>query len=216
MESTVDLKSIERRAYRFTFQDGILDITLGLLMLGFSLASIFDDNKPIRLIITALIVIIPLTVFILCKRRITIPRIGFVKFGPKRKAKRKKIAIIITIAVLVSASLAVMAMTNAMPQYVVEGLKGYGSAIAFVLLTISMFSVGAFYEDLPRLYFYGLLFGSSIFVSECYYNKVGIQIHSSIAFGLTGLIMSIMGFRLLVKFLHDYPKPSGEAAVGSR
>jgi hypothetical protein len=216
MGSAIDLKSIERRAYRFTFQDGILDITLGLLMLGFSLAGIFSDNKPIRLIITVLIIIIPLMVFILCKRRITIPRIGFVKFGPNRKAKRKKIGIIIAIAVLISTSLAVMAMTNTMPQYVVDGLRGYGGAIVFALLIISIFSIGAFYEDLPRLYFYGLLFGSSIFVSECYYNKVGIQVHSSIAFGITSLIMSIIGFRLLVKFLHSYPEPSGEAAVDNR
>jgi hypothetical protein len=34
MNSSIDLKELERKAYRTTFQDGFMDITLGLFLIG--------------------------------------------------------------------------------------------------------------------------------------------------------------------------------------
>jgi len=215
MDSSIDLKELERKAYRTTFRDGFLDIALGLFLIGSAVAGLFQDNKPIRLIITALIVLVPLTIFFLGKKKITVPRMGIVRFGPERKARKKKVAVIILSAVILSSILALMAMTNTMPFFLVEHLKGYGSATAFGLLAFTMFLFGGYYNDIPRLYLYGFLFGGSLFLSECYYNKVGIVIHSSVWFGVSGLIMLITGITLLTKFIRDYPAP-GRAAVDER
>jgi len=213
MDSSIDLEELERKAYRTTFQDGFLDITLGLFLIGSAIAGLFQDNKPIRLIITTLIVLVPLTIFFLGKKKITVPRMGIVRFGPERKARKKKVAVIILSAVILSSILALMAMTNTMPFFLVELLKGYGSATAFGLLAFTMFLFGGYYNDIPRLYLYGFLFGGSLFLSECYYNQVGIQFHNSVWFGISGLIMLITGITLLTKFIRDYPAPGRRAAV---
>ena len=213
MNTTIDLKELERKAYRTTFQDGLLDIALGLFLIGSAVAGFFQDNKPIRLIITVLIVMVPLTVYFLGKKKITVPRIGIVKFGAERKARKKKVAVIILLAVILSSILALMAMTNSMPFFLVELLKGYGSATAFGLLAFTMFLFGGYYNDVPRLYFYGFLFGGSLFLSECYYNRVGIVVHSSVWFGISGLIMLVTGISLLTKFIRDYPAPERKIAV---
>lgn len=213
MNTKIDLEELERKAYRTTFQDGFLDITLGLFLAGSAVAGFFQDNKPIRLIITALIVLVPLTIFFLGKKKITLPRIGIVKFGPERKARNKKVAVIILLAVIFSSALALMAMTNTMPFFLVELLKGYGSATAFGLLALTIFLFGGYYNDIPRLYLYGFLFGGSLFLSECYYNQVGIRIHNSIWFGISGLVMLIIGVSILTKFIRDYPAPERKIAV---
>jgi len=213
MNTKIDLEELERKAYRTTFQDGFLDITLGLFLIGSAVAGFFQDNKPIRLIITALIVLVPLTIFFLGKKKITLPRIGIVKFGPERKARNKKVAVIILLAVIFSSALALMAMTNTMPFFLVELLKGYGSATAFGLLALTIFLFGGYYNDIPRLYLYGFLFGGSLFLSECYYNQVGIRIHNSIWFGISGLVMLIIGVSILTKFIRDYPAPERKIAV---
>lgn len=213
MHSSIDLKELERKAYRTTFQDGFLDITLGLFLIGSAIAGLFQNNKSVRLIITALIILIPLAIFLLGKKKITVPRIGIVKFGDERKARKKKTAVIILLAVILSSLLALTAMTHTMPFFLAELLKGYGSAVAFGLLAFTMFLFGGYYNDIPRLYFYGFLFGASLFLSECYYNQVGIVVHSSVWFGISGLIMLIIGISLLTKFLRLYPLPTEERIV---
>jgi hypothetical protein len=213
MNSSIDLKELERKAYRATYQDGFLDITLGLFLIGSAVAGLFQDNKPVRLTITVLIVLIPLTIFLLGKKKITLPRIGIVRFGAERKARKKKIAVIILTAVILSSLMALTAMTHNMPFFLVELLKGYGSAVAFGLLAFTMFLFGGYYNDIPRLYLYGLLFGGSLFLSECYYNKVGIGIHSSVWFGVSGFIILIIGVSLLARFLRQYPLPSEERKI---
>jgi membrane-bound ClpP family serine protease len=150
------------------------------------------------------------------KKKITVPRIGIVKFGPERKARKKKIAVIILLAVILSSTLALMAMTHNMPFFLADLLKGYGSAVAFGLLAFTMFLFGGYYNDIPRLYLYGFLFGASLFLSECYYNRVGFEIHSSVWFGVSGLIILIIGISLLVKFTRDYLPPNRRAAIDER
>ena len=135
------------------------------------------------------------------------------KFGAERRAKKRKVAVIILLAVILSSILALTAMTNSMPLFLVELLKGYGSAVAFGLLAFTMFLFGGYYNDIPRLYLYGFLFGGSLFLSECFYNHVGFQVHSSVWFGISGLIMLAIGIGLLLKFLRSYPLPSEERII---
>ncbi|UCC79982.1 MAG: hypothetical protein JSW64_01090 [Candidatus Zixiibacteriota bacterium] len=213
MKENLNLKELERKAYRATFQDGFLDITLGLFLIGSAIAGLFQDNKPVRLIITVIIILVPLAIFLLGKKKITVPRIGMVKFGAERKARKKKVAAIILMAVIISSLLALMAMTHSMPIFLAELLKGFGSAVGFGLLAFTMFIFGGYYNDIPRLYLYGLLFGASLFLSECYYNKVGIEVHSSVWFGASGLIMLSIGISLLIRFIRLYPVPSEERTV---
>lgn len=213
MKSSIDLRALERKAYRSTFQDGLMDIALGLFLIGSAIAGLFRRDKPVRLAITIIIVMIPLAIFLLGKRKITVPRMGFVKFGAERKARKRKSMIVILMAVIISSLLALMAMTQTMPYFLIVFLKGYGSAVSFGLLAFTMFLFGGYYNDLPRLYLYGFLLGGSLFLSECYYNRVATEIHGSLWFGISGAIMLIIGISLLTKFIRDNPAADRGALI---
>ena len=110
MAENVDLKSLERKAYRSIFEDGVWDLFIGLIILslGFStfLSSILNLNELWFAIIPTLILnIIAFLIFFLGKKFITIPRLGIVKFGQKRKSKQQKLKLFLFIFFLHSGSL---------------------------------------------------------------------------------------------------------------
>ncbi len=89
MKTTDSLKEIERRAYRSTFEDGIYDIQFGLLFLIVACIPILEIVGISRLFGYSLLIISPILLPWLGKRYITIPRMGAVEFGPKRKSKMR-------------------------------------------------------------------------------------------------------------------------------
>ena len=42
MSESIDLKSLEKKAYRSVFNDGLWDLFIGMLILNFGLGSLFD------------------------------------------------------------------------------------------------------------------------------------------------------------------------------
>jgi len=100
--TTLNLKEIEKKAYRSTFQDGIWDIFLGLLLLNLAFGALLANSGVSHglnmTILTALGVLI-LLAFMTGKKRITVPRMGFVKFGQKRKRKIWKSRLILLLSV---------------------------------------------------------------------------------------------------------------------
>ena len=79
-----NLKEIERKAYMSYHQDGLLDIFAGLYVLGFGLGIFVDlilDFGMGMILMPAVFVSLALPLWIAAKRRITMPRIGFVNFG---------------------------------------------------------------------------------------------------------------------------------------
>ncbi|MFX0008852.1 MAG: hypothetical protein ACFE9R_00945, partial [Candidatus Hermodarchaeota archaeon] len=95
MEEQIDLKGLERKAWRSTFQDGIWDIFMGLLILGLSIAP-FGEKIGLSGELGSMIIVlcwnsIAVVFLILGKKFITVPRIGYVKFGAKRKKVKKRL-----------------------------------------------------------------------------------------------------------------------------
>ena len=85
-----DLKEIERRAYMSYHQDGLLDIFAGLYVLGFGLGLFMDvvwDFGMGVIILPGGFIAVAVSIWIAAKRRITMPRIGFVNFGTRGATK---------------------------------------------------------------------------------------------------------------------------------
>jgi hypothetical protein len=80
-----NLKEIEKRAYMSYHQDGLLDIFAGLYILGFGLGIIMDVlwEFGFGVIMPAILIATVLPIWIEAKRKITMPRIGFVNFGTR-------------------------------------------------------------------------------------------------------------------------------------
>ena len=98
MSQNISLKALERNAWTSYFQDGLWDIFLGLLLVSSAVNTwLSDSGVPSSARISTYIGIMVLGGLVLWagKRFITVPRLGRVKFGPKRKAKLNWVRVVL-------------------------------------------------------------------------------------------------------------------------
>lgn len=205
MAESVDLKVLETKAWRLTFQDGIWDIFFGLLFLGFGFSVLANQIFDLGTII----ILIPwniATVLILClgKKFLTIPRLGFVKFGNKRKKTRKLILIFTTINVAFALFLIILSYIGLSGWFQLNPLLD-PLIIGFLVITFPL-SIFGFFLDFYRLIFYSTLAGLGFFLSELFYPITGSPFDVFLSFFLIGFTIVIIGLIYLIKFLLEYPR----------
>jgi len=201
-----NLKEIERRAYMSYHQDGLLDIFAGMYILGFGLGIfmtiIWDFSFGI--IMPGALIAVALPIWIAAKRKITIPRIGFVNFG--LRGANKITAIFLGVMVLGLG--AFFAFTMAVFQggsrqwldlIFQNGMLvvGFGSLAVCILFGYSM--------GLKRLYAYGLLAVIALVIGHF----VGI-FFAYILFAL-GITVMVTGVAVLIGFVKKYPVKGDKA-----
>ncbi|NVM37076.1 MAG: hypothetical protein HWN81_15875 [Candidatus Lokiarchaeota archaeon] len=208
MAENVDLKSLERKAYRSIFEDGVWDLFIGLIILslGFStfLSSILNLNELWFAIIPTLILnIIAFLIFFLGKKFITIPRLGIVKFGQKRKSKQQKLKLFLFIFFILNIIFLILPFTD-----LVNFIQFKPLIIALILglgaITLP-FVVVAYFLDFIRLYFYAILAGLGFFLTELLYPIVGTPLDILLPFGITGGVIVVIGLYYFITFLKKYP-----------
>lgn len=207
-----NLNEIEKKAYRSTFQDGIWDIFLGSLLLILAVGALLSNigvPEGRNMIILVVLQVLVLLAFIAGKKCITVPRMGFVKFGPKRKRKIRKSRIILLgsvvagAVVFVAAALVIRSYPAGRPKLLLL------LPAAWVANAIIVFSLLAYYLDCTRLYAYGVLFALPVPVDMVVKEFAGVNL-SPIAFAIPATVMLVIGTVLLVRFLRDYPFPAKE------
>ncbi len=213
MSAIISSKELERKAFRTTFQDGLWDIYLGMLLLimgaGISIArmtSLPPTSTNILLVVFAITV---MSGFFLGKKYITVPRLGSVKFGPARRAKQKKVTLLLSLSALVG--LAVLVSFGYIRR--IEGVASWVIPFGmFGITSVVVFSLGTYYLDYTRAYLYGWCYALAFPVG------IFLQNHTDLGFLLSYLffsaIMLVPGVVLLIRFLRDYPvvvNESGEA-----
>jgi hypothetical protein len=204
------LKEIERKAFRSTFQDGLWDIFLGLLLLNMAIGIVLEDTSlPLSWI---MVMIVPwpflvLVAFWAGKKFITTPRIGLAKFGPQRKAKMKNLRVVLFLSVLLLVIMFFLgwaAMGNSLPWWVTEiPLPLY----VWPAQTIIVFGLAAYFLDVPRFYAYGVLYGLPLPVGILLVKNTDLTVLGSMAitFGVAVGVMVLIGVILFIRFLREYP-----------
>ena len=201
------LREIEKKTYMSYHQDGLLDIFIGIYVLlfgtGISLMTLIEFST--WFIIPAIFPAIMIPIWISAKKRITMPRIGYVNFGIR--GVNKMMAIFIG---LMAAGLGV---------FMVFGLgasmgEGWALTLRDFFISNSMLIIGigaavvsslfAYTMGLKRLYGYGLL----IFV--LFFTGYFIAIPFEYFLVIIGLVIIISGFALLTRFIRKYPLPQGD------
>lgn len=201
----VNLKRLERKAWRSTFQDGILDIGLGMMVLAFAFApslSTIGIPRPWNILILAVPAFLVST---MGKRLITIPRMGQVKFGPKRKSTQRQLLVIFIVAFLATVILVILTIRGVFLGQSVNGMSGVALMSIIGLVTITFMGVVAYMKGFPRLFLIGVLIGCSVPAAELLYGVVGAPLDNLIAYGTAGGIVMLTGLVLLVRFLRAYP-----------
>lgn len=206
MNERINLKELERRAWTSYFQDGLWDIFLGLLLLNFGIAPLFEAITHLPYLVSYLsIIAVAELIFLGGKKYITIPRIGRVTFDHSRQIKRRRVAIVLGISVGLGivASLVFQAFAP-IPA----------AATLFSVNSLIVFSCMAYLMEFPRLYIYGIFFAASIPLTELLRPLVGPAMAPLIGFGLFGLVATSIGLAYFLLFLREYPTPGTGVANG--
>jgi len=204
MAENVDLKELEKKAYKSTFQDGVWDIYIGMLFIGWSLRYFgIAFNSIIGLTIIIFYYTITVLFFYIAKKFIIVPRMGFVKFGPKRKADKRKLMIFASINTMVLLIFFLLTLAGIFQYFqfkvfIVPLLIG----VCFIWLPLS---VVAYFLKYNRLFLYSLLGGLSFILSELLYPFLGFPLNDFLLFGISGGAIIIIGIIYFILFLKKYP-----------
>jgi len=208
MTQQLSLKEAERKAFRMTFQDGLWDIFLGIVILQFAIVPQLTDLGWGDF--WSSMVMLPVYMLALwgvrfVKRIITTPRVGLVNYHSERKSKIQKL-------ILITSGSLVLGLVFGLIFYYGDNFNEWIFPAAFCIIAIAAFSGAAYYLDFPRLIAYGVLTALSPLVGQFLYLNWGMAHHGfPITFGITAALMILFGLFLFSRFLRDYPLPS-EAA----
>ena len=182
-------------------QDGLLDICIGVLILGlfltiFLVQVLGFDMWIAQLLLPILNATIITPIMLIGKIKITMPRIGYVNFGKRRRIKITVVGTVVSVCVIFSC-IAFLLLMRVLLQYGLL-LIGIGSLAGFIIFGYTL--------TLKRLYGYGLMISIAVAVNHI----LGIPI-MYILFAL-GTTILLIGFTLLISFIRKYP-PQGETPI---
>jgi len=205
MTQNIDLKALEKKAWRSVFQDGLWDIFLGLLLMAFGLSAWLDrlaisESAHMGIYIGA--EILAMVVLFAGKRFITMPRMGVVKFGAERRKRRNIVRLLLFISVLVG--LAMWFLGSSLMKEDGGVLAGkWFFPMVWMLNMLMVFGLGAYFLEYERLYIIGFLYALAIPLDAVIKSvaKVDLDIY---IFLTGGLIILVMGIAYLVRFMRDY------------
>jgi hypothetical protein len=205
MSQNIDLKALEKKAWRSVFQDGLWDIFLGLLLMAFALSAWLDRlalEESTRMGIYIGAEIFAMVVLFAGKRFITIPRMGVVKFGTERKKKRNIVRFLLFISVLVGVA---MWFLTASAMNGEAGLlsKKWFFPMVWLLNMLMVFGLGAYFLEYERLYLIGFLYALVIPLDVVIKTVMNVDVDIYI-FLIGGMIIVIMGLIYLIRFIRDY------------
>lgn len=210
MSQNINLKEIERKAFRSYFDDGLWDIFIGCIVLMFAVGP-FLSRRLGDFWSSAVFIPFWALVYLairLVRKYVVTPRIGVVKFGPWRTAKLLKFNVVIFVVLLVGLVLGILsARSYAEPGWIYTARFG--------LIILVGFSVAAYFLDFTRLYLYGALIALSPLVGEWLYVQVKAPHHGyPITFGTTAGIIILTGLVQFIRCLRDYRLPMEGASDG--
>ncbi len=210
MQTHYDLKEIERRAFRATFQDGLWDIYLGIVFTAFGIGPILRSglglSEDSTMIVHIGLLIIAMLILLAGKKLITRPRLGHVKFGQQRQRKLSKVRIVLALSVI-SGLIVFAALAG-------DSLEMTGLSIVFAANILLVLGAMAHFLDYDRLFVYAVLWAASFPVGLLLEKHTGLHDAPSV-FVATGGLAIVVGSVLLVRFLRTYtPAPTEEPTNG--
>jgi hypothetical protein len=202
-----DLDRLERDAFRRFYEDGIVDVHAGSMLvvlgIGALLTDRLDNEASIMIVLLALglLVTVPL---LLLRRSLLRSRLGTFRPGPRRRHRiaANRMVLVGSLVLGVVAFGATAAVTH--DRGGAEVLAALLPAVWFVNAVV-VFGAGAYLLDVPRFLLLGLLIGTVMPALIWPDLLWGHQVHPMLAFGVPGAAVVAVGLVRLVRFLRDYP-----------
>jgi len=215
MSDALDLKNIERKAFRSVHQDGLWDICIGGVVLSYSVVPFITDSETFPILGFGLM-LAGLCLFNLFlwagKKYITTPRLGQVKFGPRRQ--RRKLTLVLVLSGIVLLQVILLFGTIFLwshPEWAARlGFSGSDPdrerllvAVVGALFVGPSMAMIAYFNDFTRGYYIAFILSLAVFS--------WIWFDQPIYYVIAGLLIMIPGVVLFVRFLREHPLPPAEA-----
>jgi hypothetical protein len=221
MSEFINLKEIERKAFRSYFQDGLWDLYLGAMLLvmgsglviGGALESRGGNVALWSIPIMIALVAVLFGAFWAAEKHITVPRLGLVKFGPGGRVRRVRVTIVASVSVLVGLVIffSILSVTRSdSPQ---RALLGAIVPVVYSLNMLLVFGLWGYFWSFERLYLIGLLYALPLPLMIGLDELLGIRIGYA-AFAIPAAIILAMGAVVFIRFLRDYPLSKERLNVG--
>lgn len=218
MTQNLDLKAIERKAFRSVHQDGLWDIYIGGLLLVLSMMFTIPESGEGELGTIGIVlsgVAIMFAIFQLGKKYITIPRMGQVRFGAERQKRKITLGWIMSAYVLVTLGLVLFSLyvwnRSASGQTVDPALspsleRVLVAAVSALLAGTSTLVI-SYFREFMRGYYIALLMGLGFFFT--------LLLDITTPMIVAGALILIPGLVLFINFLRQHPLPAGEVGHGN-
>jgi hypothetical protein len=217
MSIQFNLKEIERRAFRSTYQDGLWDLYYGLIVICLSIFVYRPATgySPVNIVLMLCMLAVAYGLFWAGKKYITLPRIGKVRFGEQRKRRKRTMIIVLCGVVLIQVvllSLQLLAWANPevgarfnklMPDK--TGMDLIVASVAALIVGPSMILV-AYFSDFPRGYYIAVMIALAVFLM-IYLNRPFYPI-------VIGILIALPGLVLFIRFLKKYSLPRENTSNG--
>lgn len=214
MNTQPNLKELERKAFRSTYEDGLWDMYFGLIVICMSIFIYRPASgySPVNIVLALCSMGIAYAFFMAGKKFITLPRMGQVRFGAKREMRKRTLVIVLSVVVLIQVvfvAFQMLAWANPGMGATLHALLPDRTAGDLLVASVGALFVGpsmivvAYFKDFPRGYFIAIMIALAVFLMT-YLNQPIYPI-------LIGLVIALPGVVLFVRFLRKYPLHREEA-----
>jgi hypothetical protein len=216
MSDTPSLSEVQRRTVRLlSYEDGLWDLLLGTI---FMLLAVYQITRARlgpswNMVLFVGLLLLATGIFSVLRRRISAPRLGYVK---ARYTPALKGILAVTIALVVlTVGLVILTLVNPAwlggpgPEVSLANVQSYLMEILVLLALVGLFSAMGYLFGVPRLFLYGWLLGGANLVSVVLYRgaPAGFNLPLAVAAG----VILLIGAYLLIRMLRKYPAQSAEA-----
>jgi hypothetical protein len=199
MSTNGSLAQIRRKAYLAYHQDGIIDLCIGAIVLGFGLWRLTG------IIVFSSLSWLFISFYIVLKRSITIPRFGFARFNEAQRKTQISIAMgLLILLVLALGGLFFFARPDQIPPEVHTFMRKFHEFVMSGIGAFLMVLFG-FLFGIKRVVGYGLLMLTTLFIT------IQLGWPADLTLLSIGTVILLIGIGLLISFLRRYPRQPTEA-----
>lgn len=216
MSESTSLRDVRKRTTQLMkYEDGLWDLLLGIIFMMLAVYPITRShlgpvwNLALFIGLMLLVVVIQL----IFRRRISTPRLGYVKSRPS-PALKLTLAIRISLVAL-TFGLVILTLVgpdwfpNLTPSTGPDWPRSYLVEILVLLVMIGLFSGMGYLFGVPRLYLYGWLLGGGNLASVIM--NQGAPEAFNVPMALAAGVILLIGLGLFTRFIRKYPVRTLEA-----
>jgi hypothetical protein len=211
----LNLKELERKAFRSTYQDGLWDLYFGLIVICMSVFIYRPASgySPRNILLALCAMSVAYCLFWAGKKYVTLPRMGQVKFGARREMRKRTLVIVLGVVVFIQAAFVAFQMlswANPVLGVTFNALLPAKAAGNLLVASVGALFVGpsmilvAYFIDFPRGYFIAIMIALAVFLM-IYLNRPIYPI-------IIGVLIAIPGMVLFARFLQKYPLQREDAS----